>query len=111
MQGGIMSTEAKLYAVPRLHMFTGQLYSPSMHIRERALPLRLIPMATSLGTLRKRHPFSSRLALGQGTQLAEQSQAKRQLPSVPEAKILCASQIHCKQFFILFVPWHHKPEE
>lgn len=37
MQGGIMGTEAKLYAVPWLHMFTDQLYSPSMHIRERTL--------------------------------------------------------------------------
>lgn len=107
---GIVGTEAKLYAVPRPPMFTGQLYSASRKGKDSP-PLRLIPTATSLGTLRKRHPFSSPLALGQGTQLAGQSQAKRQLASVPEAKILCASQIHSKHFLILSVPWRHRPEE
>lgn len=85
--------------------------APPCTLGKDSPPLRLIPTATSLGTLKKRHPFSSWLALGQGSQLAGQSQTKRQLPSVSEAKILCASQIHSKQFFILSVPWHHKPKE
>lgn len=57
MQGGIMGTEAKLYAVPRLHMFTDQLYSPSMHIRERLSSTQAHPHGHVTWHLEKKTPL------------------------------------------------------